>query len=234
MRHQNKGFKLGRKHSHREATLAALSTALIRHKHITTTFTKAKALRMYVEPIINRAKDDTTHNRRMVFADLQDKHAVTELFTAIGPKIAERPGGYTRVVKLGQRAGDSAEMALIELVDYNDVRPGGEAASRRRRTRRSATKKTGVAAAVAAVKETTAKVADRVEDAAEAVVDRVEDVVEIVEDKVEDVAEIVEDKVEDLVDAVRETVADAVETIKGDDQAKPEAAEGSTDEEKKD
>ena len=117
MRHQNKGFKLGRTSSHRKATLAALSNALIEHKKITTTLTKARALRMYVEPLINRSKEDTMHSRRQVFRHLQNKQTVTELFSEIGSRVADRPGGYTRVIKLGQRAGDSAEMAIIELVD---------------------------------------------------------------------------------------------------------------------
>lgn len=137
MRHGKKGFKLGRTHAHRKATLAALSSALIKHKRITTTFTKAKALRMYVEPLITRAKEDTTPNRRQVFRHLQNKHAVTELFGEIAELVGDRPGGYTRVIKLGQRAGDGAEMAMIELVDYNDVKPEGGSTSRKRRTRRS-------------------------------------------------------------------------------------------------
>lgn len=138
MRHQNKGFKLGRTHAHREATLAALSSALIEHKRIRTTATKAKALRMYVEPLITRSKDDTTHNRREVFRHLQSKTAVTELFGEVASKIGDRPGGYTRVVKLGPRAGDSAEMAIIELVDYNEAEVEGTAGGRSRRTRRGA------------------------------------------------------------------------------------------------
>ena len=137
MRHQKKRHQIGRGHSHRKATLAALSNALIRHKRITTTLPKAKALRVYVEPLINRAKDDTTHNRRQVFRHLQDKESIKELFGEISMKVTDRPGGYTRVIKLGQRAGDAAPMAMIELVDYNDVQPEGGSASRRsRRTRR--------------------------------------------------------------------------------------------------
>lgn len=136
MRHGRKGFKLGRTHSHRKATLAALSTALIKHKSIRTTLTKAKATRQFVEPLITRGREDTTHNRRMVFRYLRDKHAVTELFGDIAERVGERPGGYTRVVKLGQRSGDGAEMAVIELVDYNTT--GADAtASTRRRTRRA-------------------------------------------------------------------------------------------------
>jgi large subunit ribosomal protein L17 len=138
MRHNVKGHRIARSHAHRKATLAALATALIKHKRIETTLAKAKALRVYAEPIINRAKEDTQHNRRQVFRHLQDKEAVTELFGDVAGKISDRPGGYTRVIKLGYRAGDSAEMAVIELVDYNDVRPGGAAGGRRRRTRRGA------------------------------------------------------------------------------------------------
>lgn len=142
MRHQKKGFKLGRTHAHRKATLAALSSALIRHKRIQTTLPKAKALRMFVEPLINRAKDDTMHNRRQVFRRLQDKHAVTELFGEIAEQLGDRPGGYTRIVKLGQRAGDGAPMAIIELVDYNDVKPEG-GSTRKRRTRRGSGRRRG-------------------------------------------------------------------------------------------
>lgn len=138
MRHQNKGFKLGRTHSHRKATLTALSNALIRHKRIKTTLTKARALRMYVEPIINRAKDDSMHSRREAFSTLQNKETVKELFGEIRSKVMDRPGGYTRIVKLGQRSGDSAELAVIELVDYNVASTGTAAAKTgRRRTRRA-------------------------------------------------------------------------------------------------
>lgn len=138
MRHLKKRHKLARGASHRKATLAALASALIEHKKITTTVAKAKALRVFVEPLLNRAKDDTMHNRRQVFRHLRNKHAVTELFDEVGPMLGDRNGGYTRIVKLGQRAGDSAEIALIELVDYNDVKPeGASGSSRRRRTRRS-------------------------------------------------------------------------------------------------
>lgn len=136
MRHLNKVAKLGRTNTHRKATLAALSSALIKHKRITTTLAKAKALRTFVEPLISRSREDSTHNRRQVFRRLQDKHAVTELFSEIAEKVGDRPGGYTRVVKLGQRGGDSANMAIIELVDYNETGDSGESGGRRRRTRR--------------------------------------------------------------------------------------------------
>jgi len=136
MRHQKKRHKLGRTASHREATLSAMAAALIEHKRIETTLAKAKALRVYVEPIITRSKEDTTHNRREAFRHLSNKEAVKTLFGEISEKVADRPGGYTRIVKLGQRQGDSAEMAVIELVDWNDVRPDG-AGGTKRRTRRS-------------------------------------------------------------------------------------------------
>ena len=135
MRHAKKGYKLGRTASHRKATLSALSGALIRHKQITTTVAKAKALRLYIEPLITRAREDTTHNRREVFRHLMDKQAVTELFEEVAEKVGDRPGGYTRVLRLGQRSGDAAEMAIIELVDYNESEPTTRR-SRRRPTRR--------------------------------------------------------------------------------------------------
>lgn len=143
MRHQKKGFKLNRTHSHRKATLASLAHALIANKRITTTRAKARALRMYIEPIITRAKDDSMHNRRQVFRLLQNKHAVKELFGEIAPKVGDRPGGYTRIIKLGQRAGDAAEMVIIELVDYNDVRPEGAKSSAKKTTRRGRRKRGG-------------------------------------------------------------------------------------------
>ncbi len=171
MRHQKKGFKLGRTHSHRKATLASMAHALIQHKRITTTRTKARALRMYIEPIITRAKVDSSHNRRQVFRLLQNKHAVTELFDQVAAEVGDRPGGYTRITKLGQRAGDAAEMAIIELVDYNDERLEGTAAKAgKRRTRRGkksggsdagAAKATGAAEVIEeAVEETEAEVAE--------------------------------------------------------------------------
>ncbi len=137
MRHSVKRHRIGRGHAHRKATLAALTTALITHKRIRTTLAKAKALRGFAEPLLNRSKEDSTQNRRLVFKHLQDKKAVTELFEEVSGNIGGRMGGYTRILKLGPRDGDGAEMALIELVDYNDVKPSDAAGSRtRRRTRR--------------------------------------------------------------------------------------------------
>ncbi len=136
MRHQVKGRKLGRSTPHRKATLQALAVALINEQRIQTTLPKAKELRTFVEPIITRAKEDTTHNRRQVFSKLRDKYAVTELFENIIPEVGDRPGGYTRVVKLGRRLGDSAQLAVIELVDFNDVKPES-AEKKQKRTRRA-------------------------------------------------------------------------------------------------
>jgi large subunit ribosomal protein L17 len=135
MRHRKKGKKLGRTSSHRKRTLQALSNALIENKRITTTVAKAKALRPFVEPLITRAKEDTQHNRRQVFRHLQSNDAIEELFSEVSERVGDRPGGYTRIIKLGQRSGDGAELAMIELVDYNDVQPadtgGGSGGTRR-------------------------------------------------------------------------------------------------------
>ncbi len=139
MRHGDKIKNLGRKHSHRHALLSNLTIQLIEHKRLTTTLAKAKSLRVYAEPIINRAKSDTMHNRRMVFASLQSKEAIKELFGVISDKVADRPGGYTRVIKLPKRMGDAADMAMIELVDFNEiyVKDSGEAGAKKtRRSRR--------------------------------------------------------------------------------------------------
>ena len=121
MRHGDKVNNLGRKKAHRVALLKNLTKALIEHKRISTTLAKAKALRVHVEPIITKSKDNTTHSRRTAFSLLQDKEAVKELFDVIGPKVMDRPGGYVRVIKTGTRLGDGAETAMIELVDFNDI-----------------------------------------------------------------------------------------------------------------
>ena len=138
MRH-NKNFNhLSRKKAHRDALLANMTISLIRHKRIFTTLAKAKALRMYAEPLINRAKNDTMSNRRLVFSYLQNKEAVTELFREISQKIAERPGGYTRILKTGNRLGDNAKTCFIELVDYNEnMLKDKKEAKKTRRTRRA-------------------------------------------------------------------------------------------------
>ena len=121
MRHGKKVMHLGRKTAHRKSMLSNMACSLIEHKRINTTVTKAKALKQFVEPIITKAKSDTTHNRRLVFSSLRDKETVTELFRDVATKVGDRPGGYTRIIKLGNRLGDNASMAMIELVDYNEV-----------------------------------------------------------------------------------------------------------------
>ncbi|MBQ6749652.1 MAG: 50S ribosomal protein L17 [Bacteroidaceae bacterium] len=141
MRHNKKFNHLGRKHSHRKAMLANMAISLIMHKRITTTLPKARALRVYVEPLITKSKEDTTHSRRVVFSYLQNKYAITELFSTVATKVADRPGGYTRIIKLGRRANDDAEMAFIELVDFDENMAKTEAKkTRTRRSRKSASK----------------------------------------------------------------------------------------------
>ncbi len=140
MRHGKKVNHLGRTDSHRKAMLANMASSLIKHKRISTTLAKAKALRMYVEPIITKSKTDTTHSRRIVFSYLQDKETVTELFRDIAAKVANRPGGYTRIIKLNNRLGDNAEMAMIELVDYNEVYGKEAEAAEKKTTRRGRSK----------------------------------------------------------------------------------------------
>ncbi len=140
MRHNKKINHLSRKKAHLDATLANMTISLIMHKRIFTTLAKAKALRKYAEPIINRAKDDTTNSRRVVFSYLQNKAAVTELFQEIAQKIADRPGGYTRILKTGNRLGDNAKTCFIELVDYNEnmLKTAAKKSSRTRRSRKAA------------------------------------------------------------------------------------------------
>jgi large subunit ribosomal protein L17 len=136
MRHSRVINHLGRTSSHRKSMLSNMATSLILHKRITTTTAKAKALRTYVEPLITKSKEDSTHSRRMVFSYLKDKEAVSELFREVSPKIADRPGGYTRILKIGNRIGDNAEMCILELVDYNEGMLGGDAAKTAKTTRR--------------------------------------------------------------------------------------------------
>lgn len=121
MRHGKKVNHLGRQTAHRKAMLANMACSLIEHKRINTTVAKAKALKQFVEPLVTKSKEDTTHNRRIVFSKLRDKNAISELFREVAPKVGDRPGGYTRIIKLGNRLGDNADMALIELVDYNET-----------------------------------------------------------------------------------------------------------------
>lgn len=163
MRHNKKFNHLGRKKAHRDAMLANMTISLIMHKRINTTLAKAKALRMYAEPLINRAKEDNMSNRRLVFSYLQNKYAVTELFREIAQKIGDRPGGYTRILKTGNRLGDNAQMCFIELVDYNENMLKAKDEKKAGRTRRS--RKSSKAAAAPAAE---AAEAPKAEAAAEA------------------------------------------------------------------
>ena len=144
MRHGNKVNALGRKTAHRKAMLSNMACSLIEHKRIVTTLAKAKALRGYVEPLITKSKSDTTHSRRVVFSYLKSKEAAAELFRDVAPKVMDRPGGYTRIIKLGKRLGDNAETAMIELVDFNELLLGG--GDTKKKTRRRGGKKTDATA----------------------------------------------------------------------------------------
>ena len=155
MRHNKAINHLGRKSGHRKALLANMATSLILHKRIQTTVAKAKALKMYVEPLITKSKEDSTHSRRVVFSYLKNKEAVTELFRTVAPKIADRPGGYTRVLKTGFRQGDGADMALIELVDFNEAALASAPKKAAKKSTRRSSKK-AVEAAPAAEVETPA------------------------------------------------------------------------------
>lgn len=162
MRKRIKGRKLGRSTSHRAATLRALATALVKHKKITTTLAKAKQLRLYVEPIITKAKKDSVHARRLIARNIHDKDVLKELFSEVVPKVADRPGGYTRVIKLGNRVGDAAEMAIIELVDFSEV------SSKKPRKTKKKVEEEVTDAVVEAVEETKEEVkADVVEESPE-------------------------------------------------------------------
>ena len=152
MRHGKKVNHLGRQTAHRKAMLANMACSLIEHKRINTTVAKAKALKQFVEPMITKSKDDTTHNRRIVMSRLRQKEAVAELFRDVAAKVADRPGGYTRIIKLGNRLGDNADMAMIELVDYNEIYNADKAKKKTtRRSRRGGSKPAEAAAAAAAV-----------------------------------------------------------------------------------
>lgn len=150
MRHGKKTNHLGRKTAHRKSMLANMACSLIEHKRINTTTAKAKALKKFVEPLITKSKEDTTHNRRIVFSRLRQKDAVTELFRDVAVKVGDRPGGYTRIIKLGNRLGDNADMAMIELVDYNELYNAGKPAKKKSTRRGRGGKKAAPAAAAPA------------------------------------------------------------------------------------
>lgn len=192
MRHNKKFNHLGRKSAHRKSMLANMTCSLIMHKRITTTVAKAKALRIYAEPLITKSKQDTTHNRRIVFSYLENKEAVSELFREISAKIGDRPGGYTRILKTGTRLGDAADMCIIELVDYNESMLGTKetkaTSSRRRRAGKKKEETTVVAPKTAKAKKV-AEVVEEVIDETPAVEELVSEEVAEVETQVEEAQE---------------------------------------------
>lgn len=176
MRHGKKFNHLGRKTAHRKAMLSNMACSLIEHKSINTTIAKAKALRGFVEPLITKSKNDSTHSRRIVFSNLQNKEAVTELFREIAPKVANRPGGYTRIIRTGYRLGDNAEMCMIELVDFNEIYTNEKAKSTTRRSRRGGSG-AKVATTTTAATEEVVEVEETVENT-EAATEQVEETTE--------------------------------------------------------
>ena len=183
MRHGKKINHLSRTASHRSAMLANMACSFIEHKRINTTVAKDKALRKYIEPLVTKSKADTTHSRRVVFSYLKQKEAVTELFKEVSAKVADRPGGYTRIIKTGNRLGDNAEMCMIELVDYNEIYTSGE--TKKKKSRRGAKKKSsGGDVAAAAVSDA----AETVVESSETVADAVEETIEEAKDEITDSA----------------------------------------------
>ncbi|MCL2027405.1 MAG: 50S ribosomal protein L17 [Bacteroidales bacterium] len=207
MRHGKKFNKLSRTHSHRRQMLANMASSLIMHKRINTTLAKAKALRLYVEPLLTKSKEDTTHSRRVVFSYLQDKHAITELFRVVAPKIADRPGGYVRILKTGTRLGDNADMAMIELVDFNESMLKEKKAAKKATTRRAGGRKKAEETSPKA--EATATVEEVVE---ETVVEETPVVEEVVEETVVEETPVVEEVVEETVVEETPVVEPPVET----------------------
>jgi len=227
MRHGKKFNHLGRKTAHRKAMLSNMACSLIEHKSINTTLAKAKALRGYVEPLITKSKSDSTHSRRIVFSHLQSKEAVTELFREIAPKVADRPGGYTRIIRTGYRLGDNAEMCMIELVDFNEIYTNEKAKSTTRRSRRGgAAKSTAAPAEGSAEGSTEAEVEVKAETTAE-VVEEVKSE-EVVEAPVEEVTEVeakeeapaVEEVVEEQEEASSESEAKADDSQEEEEKEK--------------
>ena len=212
MRHGDKVNNLGRKSSHRKAMISNMACSLIQHKRINTTIAKAKALKVFVEPLLTKSKTDSTHSRRVVFSYLQDKEVVTELFREIAPKISSRNGGYTRIIKTGYRLGDNAEMCLIELVDFNEIYSNESAKKTTRRSRRGG------------VKKSTEAIADNAE------------VVEESNDVVVDVAsaEVVQEESVDVTEESSEVVADENTDSNVEANEGSEEASSNEDETKKD
>lgn len=223
MRHGKKVKSLGRKSAHRKAMLSNMATSLIMHKRITTTVAKAKALRKYIEPLITKAKTDSTHSRRIVFSYLQDKAAITELFREISPKIADRPGGYTRILRTGFRIGDGAEMCIIELVDYNDnyTQSKGAKKAKAKTTRRGRGR--GKKEALETTSATTPIVEEKTTEKTEAEVETTE--VEEKEDKkVKKEEKVKEEKVKEEVKEAAEEVEEIKEEAATEDEPTTETS----------
>ena len=228
MRHGKTINHLGRTASHRQAMLSNMASSLILHKRIETTLAKAKALRKYVEPLLTKSKDDSTHNRRMVFSYLQNKESVKELFDVVSDKVANRPGGYTRIIRIGARFGDNAEMCIIELVDFNEtlLSAAEDSAKKTRRGRR----RSGGTAAVAGATAAEANTIEPTDGAEEGTVDTDDEVANEVElETAEEDAVVAEAEVEEAPVAEETTEAPAAEAS---EEEKPAADEA--DEEKKD
>jgi large subunit ribosomal protein L17 len=230
MRHQVKGRKLGRTTPHRKATLQALSVALIKEKRINTTLPKAKELRTFIEPVITKAKTDTTHNRRQVFAKLRDKYAVTELFDTIIPEVGDRPGGYTRVIRTTTRLGDAAQMAMIELVDFNDVQPEKREAKKKRTRRAGKTNKPVTEEAPKEEMKKAEKKEEKAEAKAEAKAETAEEEV-----KTEAAAEVeTEEKAEKKAEVIEEAPkqAESSEKTEASESSEVDTSEGTSEEKK--
>jgi large subunit ribosomal protein L17 len=245
MRHGKKVNHLSRQTGHRKAMLANMACSLIEHKRINTTVAKAKALKQFVEPLITKSKEDTTHNRRICFAYLRSKYAVTDLFRDVAAKVGDRPGGYTRIIKMGNRLGDNADMAMIELVDFNELYNGGKKEEKKGRTRR--TKKSATTTAAPKPAPAVEEVAPIVDEAAPIVEEVIEipatEVVEtpVVEDSndseqaeqtpdAEVVAPIVEEATPNLEEVVETPAAEVVETPVAEVEV-PEVVEDSSESE---
>ena len=234
MRHGKKIAHLGRTASHRKAMMANMASSLIEHKRINTTVAKAKALKKFVEPLITKAKSDTTHNRRVVFSALRNKYAVSELFRDIAEKVADRQGGYTRIIKVGSRMGDNASMAMIELVDFNDTYVTNKPAKKRSR-RRGGNKKADAPAPAAATAEATEELAEEVVDTVateevkeeapttDATADKEEKAEKV--EKAEEAAPVEEVKSEKQEDAAEDSSASADQAEQNDEESKEDAAE---------
>ena len=231
MRHGKKFNHLSRTKAHREAMLSNMACSLIQHKRINTTLAKAKALRKYIEPLITKSKTDTTHSRRVVFSYLQNKEAASELFREVAPKINDRPGGYTRIIKLNNRLGDNAQMAMIELVDFNELLLTETSTKKKTRRRRGGKKKadeTTVTEPTAVATESTQEVAEDAIEETAVVQEEVKETVEVVEEKAAQTETSQADEVEDEVKAESSDAnEEAVEAENSEE--KSEDVESSTD-----